>query len=60
VKLFHRLLFLGVLVLWIVYAKNVLLSPVTAIVVEPTLSYIAMSLITFAGGWILWKLVMRK
>lgn len=42
------------------YSKDTLLPHITAIVVEPTLSYIAMGLITFAGGWLLWRLVMHK
>ena len=53
----RRLVFLAALILWIVYAKDQLLPHVTAVVGESTLSYIATGLLTFAGSWILWRLV---
>jgi ABC-type nickel/cobalt efflux system permease component RcnA len=59
-SLIKRLIFLVALVLWIVYSKDMVLPSVTAFIVDPTLSYIAMGLITFSGGWVLWRMVLKK
>ena len=54
----RRIVFFAALILWIVYAKDQLLPIVTAALWgEPTVGYIATGLITFAGSWILWRLV---